>query len=616
MLSLIPALALSFVIHSAAATGKVTGSSVKEDSKGKHTAELAVDGLLSTGWAEGDVGPGTGAWIEIDLGVVTQIEEISLWPGNLGAGVDSFREYSRPRTLKITVDGKPIGEEIRVQDEVQRLDLPLVASGKVVRIDVVEVYEGGVFPDLYLSEVAVNFNEGDRARAVEKVDAFRAGKEGARLAADFEKQVLEAYSAHKENPDDMESLGFLIAAAANGPDFIQKRVITLVPVGQRAQAIVPDQKSIDAIRKLKDPNGIPGIHMAALRALGKQQKEMLELIDIFTAYAELRGGGRRNIKAWGETGWEVGAIHGFGEPVPVEVDRNGDVYIADLGNNRVQRYNTDGVSEKQWGPPADVTNDWFGSTRKWYVGGSVASTETAAFVNPVDVEIIPSKDEDQYAVLDSRGRVQIFDVEGNVRIGWTVRVDHEMEAMVGGDGYLSWNTTKKNLVAIIGDTAVTYTLDAEETLRWTVGDGTPNALQAGSDGRLYMAFGSKIVAYNADGFRYGVVSDNKTLGQGFEDLDLTVDEAGRLWALTDTGYVFNFKAPGKLEWKVKVSDFPLERPRFAVSQGMAFITDRDRILHVDALQRHVDEVDAKKDGKPPKGTKSTDDPKDDPKGDE
>lgn len=594
MLSMLFALSLC---QDALAAGKVTASSVKEDSAGKHTADLATDGLLSTGWAEGDIGPGAGSWLEIDLGTSTKIEALSIWSGNLGKGVDSFKEYSRPRTLKISVDGKVVKDEVRVQDEVQRIDLPVDATGKVVRIDVVDVYDGGVFPDLYISEVAVNFTEGERLKAVEKVDAFRAGKEGAKLATDFETQVLDAYQQHKDNPDDMDSLGFLVAAAANGPDYLQKRITTLVPIGYRAQAIVPDQKSIDAIRKLKDPNGIPGIQMAALRALGRQQKEMLELIEIFEAYAELRGGGRRNIKAWGETGWEVGAIRGFGEPIATEIDRYGDLYVADTGNNRVQRFNTEGVSTKQWGVPADVANLWFTGKRTWYVGGSGASSEAGGFINPVDIEIIPGKDTDTYAVIDAKARVQVFDADGTVKIGWTVRCDHDIEPKVGGEGYLTWNPSKKNLVAIVGDTAVTYTLDSEEVSRWTVQDGTPNALQAGSDGRLYMTFGNKVVAYNADGFRYGVVVDNKVLGEGFEDVDLTVDEAGRMWVLTDTGYVFNFKKPGKLDWKVQVTDFPLERPRFAVSQGMVFITDRDKILHIDALQRHVDEVDAKKNGK-------------------
>ena len=41
-----------------------------------------------------------------------------------------------------------------------------------------------------------------------------------------------------------------------------------------------------------------------------------------------------------------------------------------------------------------------------------------------------------------------------------------------------------------------------------------------------------------------------------------------------------------------MSDIAFERPRFSVSQGMVFITDRDRIVKADALQIHTDEIDA------------------------
>ena len=94
-------------------------------------------------------------------------------------------------------------------------------------------------------------------------------------------------------------------------------------------------------------------------------------------------------------------------------------------------------------------------------------------------------------------------------------------------------------------------------------------------------------------FRSTVI-DKSMLGEGFEDVDLSRDEEGRLWVMTDTGWVFDFKKPGKLDWKVKISDIALEHPRFAVSQGMIFFTDRDRIVKIDALQKHVDEVDAEK----------------------
>jgi hypothetical protein len=596
-------LLLSASLAVSPAEAKAAASSVAEDTAGKHTADLALDGLLSTGWAEGGMGHGEGSWWEFELAAPTKLESISFWGGNLAEGAKSFREYARPKLVKVYVDGVQQGEldenkqpkPYRLQDEMKRIDIPVDVTGKKVRIEVVEAFEGAVFADLYLSEVAVNFTEGERARAVEKVDAWRASKEGEKLLAKHEEDVLAAFKTHKENEDENPALEFLMAAAGDGPLYLRKKVTSLVPEGYRAAAIVPDPKAMEAIRKLKDPNGIPGLEMAALRSIGKAQKEIREIIEIFYAYQELVGGGRRNIVAWGEPGWEVGALRSFGEPLPIEVDRFGGLYVGDTGNNRVQRFNQDGLSEKQWGPQPDVAHAWFDGTRKWYASGSAPSDAQGSFVNAVDVELIPGKEADQLATLDAAGRIQIFDAEGHPVIGWDVRVDHKLQEGVGGEGYLAWVPQKKQLVAFLGDTAVVYTLASEEVARWQVKDGTPNGVEVGKDGKLYMVFGSDINVYSTDGFRFNTVIDRTILGEGFEDVDITRDEAGRMWVLTDTGWVFDFKKPGKLDWKVKVSDIALERPRFAVSQGMVFITDRDRIVRVDALQRHTDEVDAAKD---------------------
>lgn len=586
MLSLLLASTLAF------AGGKATASSVKEESDGKRVAELAFDGLLASGWAEGEVGYGEGSWLELDLGAPTSLESVSIWPGNLADGAQSYREYSRPRLIRLVLDGKPIGDPIRLQDQMQRKDIAVDATARTVRVEVIEVFEGGVYADLYIAEMAVNFTEGERARAVEKVDAWRMSKEGQKLQAAFEEQVLAAYDAHKADSDDLESLKFLQSAAGDGPEYLRKKVGALVPIGYRAAAIVPDPKAMDAIRKLKDPNGIPGLEMAALREIGRKQKEILEVVEIFYAYAELIGGGRKNIDPWGESGWEVGAIRSFEEPIAVEVDAYGQVWIADTGNNRIQRFTPDGVSDRQWGAKADVTNRWFSGTRKWYVGGSAAGEKQGEFVNPLDIELLPGKEENGFVVLDALGRIQVFDAEGRPTIGWTMRVDSPAEARVGGEGYLAWIPRKKELVAIIGKQAAVYTLDSEEVARWTVEDGTPNAVEVGKDGRLYMVFGKSVVSYSPSGYRYQEVMDETLFGEGFEDMDLTRDEEGRLWALTDTGWLFKLKKPGKLDWKVRVSEVELVRPRVAVIQGLAFVTDRDRILRVDALQMHLDELQA------------------------
>ncbi|MFN7145100.1 MAG: NADase-type glycan-binding domain-containing protein, partial [Myxococcota bacterium] len=425
-------LLLAALLAAPGAYAKATASSVVEDDQGKHAADLALDGLLSTGWAEGGVGHGEGAWWEFDLGSATKLETISFWGGNLADGRKSFREYARPKLVRVYVDGVQQGEKdqegnfkgFRLQDEMKRIDIPVDVTGKKVRLEIVETFEGFVFADCYISEVAINFTEGERARAVEKVEAWRTSKEGLKLHEKHEEQVLEAWKKHKDDEDENEGLDFLMAAAADGAPYLRKKVTSLVPEGYRAAAIVPDPKSMEAILKLKDPNGIPGLEMAALRSIGKQQKEIRETIEIFYAYQELRSGGRRNIKAWGEEGWEVGALRSFGEPLALEIDRFGQVYVADTGNNRVQLFNQDGLSEKQWGPKPDVSNFWFSKTRTWYASGSASTDERGGFQNVVDVELIPGKEADRFATLDATGRVQIFDENGQPLIGWTARVEH------------------------------------------------------------------------------------------------------------------------------------------------------------------------------------------------
>lgn len=590
----VPGLLLA-ILSKPALAGTAGASSVMTDAGGKHTAELAFDGLLGTGWAEGDLGIGADSWLEVDLGTSQPIDSVSIWPGNLEKGERTFKEYGRPKVLQVWVDGAKAGEPTRIQSEMKRIDLAVDRTGKKVRVEFVEAFEGGVYTDMFVAEMAVNFTEGERARAVEKVDAWRGSKEGQAAQKRYEEQALAAYDKHKADVYDEASLQFLIEAAGEGPEYLRKKVTSLVPLGFRAAALVPDEMAMSAILKLKDPTGIAGLEYAAMRAIGSQQREIQDQVEYFYAWRDLAGGGRRNIRAWGEPGWEVGALQGFGEPLPLEIDRLGSALVVDTANNRIQRFTSGGISDKQWGAPKDVTQYWYGVSRRWYAGGAMANADAGSFMNPVDLVLLPEKEADAFAVLDAAGRLQIFDEEGNGRIGWTVPSDDQAEPKVGGEAYLAYLPKKDQIIAIIGNDAFVFDLKSEKVGQWVVKDGTPNAVEVGSDGKIYMAFGKAIVSYNSDGFRYGMVIDEAILGEGFEDLDITLDEKGEMWVLVDTGWVFKFKKPGKLDWKLRAVDHELIHPRFGVFQGNLLITDRETILPVDAMQAHLDEEQAKAD---------------------
>jgi hypothetical protein len=573
---------------SAFAAGPKASSTLKNE-EATYDAALAFDGLLTSGWAEGELGSGEGQWLELDLGRTTQIDTLAIWPGNLSQGAKSFREFGRPRKLTVTVDGKPVGDQLTLLDKMQRVELPVGASGRKLRITIDESYEGMVFADLFIAEVAINFPSNERAV---KLDKFLQSPGAREEANEYGDKLDTAYVTHKGAEfGDKESLAFIMDAVADGPTFLRPHIHKYVPAGFRAQAVRSSKRAQKALRKLKDSNAIPAFEMASLRADEDEQRLLAETVEVFYAYQELIGGPSRNVGYWGEPGWALGQLQALGEPITLEVDRLANVYAADVGNSRIQMFNDEGRPMRQWGPDPDITQEWFGRNHPWYVSGAKPGDGQGQWENPVDVEIIPEKEVDGFAALDAKGKIGVFDSEGRPRISWTVETKNDAQPALGGTSYLEWSDKKQQLIAIIEDEVVTYTLDSEEVNRFHIADGTPNAVEVGKNGRLLMVFGDEIKAYNpADGFSYGTVISDAILGEGFEDVDLTLDEEGKLWVLTDKGWVFKFKKPGKLEYKIRVFTRPLSHPRIAVREGILYMCSDDRIERVDILQMRLDQA--------------------------
>ena len=577
-----------------AQAGTPRASSELKNDKGHFSARNAFDGLLSTSWAEGDRGSGKDSWLELDLGRSTTIDSVSIWPGDLSRGKKSLREYARPERVQIYVDGKAVGEETRIDEGVRRVDIPVGTSGRKMRVVVVNAEEGYVFQDLHIAEVAINYVDDDPATR-SRLLAWLEGSAGQKAKAAWTQQVEEAYGACKSSDfGDRESFMFLADAVADGAQFLRPMVARYVPEGYRAQALASSKRAQKAVRLLKDPNAVPSLELATTRARGDDAVFMTEQVEIFEAYADLIGGKNFNVGYWGEPGFVLGALQSFGEPLNLEATRFGGIYIADLGNNRIQYFGEDGKPERQWGPAADITNRYFSRTREWYASGAAAGEESGQWVTPIDVDVIPEKETDGFVGIDALGRVQVFDGEGRRLISWTVETRREPRPGVGGEAYVAWNAKTKSLLTIMEDQAVVYNLESEELARWEVEDGTPNAVEVMKNGKLLMAFGREIMMYNMDGFRYGTVIPYEQLDEGFEDMDITRDEQGRIWVLTDTGYVHKFKSIKKKEWSLKVIERPITHPRMAVDKGVVFIVSDDRIERIDAYQLKIDKEAAEK----------------------
>lgn len=589
-------LTLALLLPTAAAAAMPKASSELKGSDGKkHTAELAFDGLLQTGWAEGDAGPGDGAWIELKLDKATPVASVSIWPGNLADGSKTLREYGRPRnvTVTLTTPGGPVtaqtvidygktGEDLKPI----RWDVPVEADGvTAVRVSFDQNHEGYVFNDTFVAEIALNFTKGVVPDAVDKAKKYEDTPQ-AKAAADKNKEQIVAWfdQIKAQEFGDSDTLDKIMDQAADGAPFMRERT-KAVPHGFRVHALPPDDVAVEALLKLKDANAIPAIEMASLRVGKKEAKALAEKVEYFYAYQELIGGGNRNVPNFGEEGWEVGALRGFGEPIAIQADHFGNLYVADVGNHRVQAFDMNGKSVRQWGGEASITNRWFGGTRRYYVAGGTPGDKPGQFVNPVDVAMIPyGKAGDGFAVLDASGRVQLFDVGGQPTISWKLRTDDVIEPGVGGEGYIEYVGGK---IAVIWDRqGFVYSLEAEELGTFEIAkedNSAPNGTCALPNGKLGLIFGDNLIMYSLDGFRHGSLLGDER-GEGWEDWDVTVDEDGKLWAVTDTGWVYKYKKPGKVEFKVQIADYSFEAPRLAVYDDMVFVTERNHIVKADALE--------------------------------
>jgi hypothetical protein len=563
----------------------IRASSQARDDAGTHVASHAVDGLFDTGWAEAGDSP-TGQWIELDLGRPTRITNLTVWPGNLKKGAQSYREYSRPRTLAITVDGQDKGiSPVILEDKMQRAEIALDVTGRRVRLTIQDAYEGIVFTDTHIAEIAVNFPGGDLRR----MDSWLASADGQRQDARFIEQLEANYVRVKSAEfGDKDAFKFLADAVANGAPHVRARLSSLVPAGYRAQAVPVHAKAHKALRNLKDANAIPAFELAALRATGREEVVIKEVVGLLRAYQEMIGTANMNVMAWGETGWALGALRSFGEPLAMDMDRQGRIYVADTGNNRVQRFDLDGRGDRQWGPAPDLASAWFRKSRDWYVSGAKPGDAVGAFSNPLDITVIPSKEGEGFAALDAEGRVQIFDHAGRPTLSWNLTTTNVPQPKLGGEGYLVYIPNKKVLVAILQNDAAVHSLDGGEISRWRIKDGTPRAVEVSAQGQLLFGYGNQVIQYNPDGFRYGTVITNEHLGSGHEEFDIAMDEKKKLWALTDAGNIVKFKRPGVVDFSVRAVDRPLKHPRIAVREGIVFFLSDDRIELVDALQAKMD----------------------------
>ena len=237
----------SFLAHAASVSAS---SELKDpkDVKNRHTADQAFDGLLTTGWAEGDpTGPGNGAWLQIKLDKPTEIREISVWPGNLAEGTKSIKECGRPKdvTITLTTAKGDVVQKVRMLDGagsdsvdgalppgVQRIDVmlvdedkhPLPVTATAIKLTVDDAFAGIVFDDTYISEVALNFTTGVVPPQVDTAKKYEDSPQAKLLGDKNKEQIVKLYDEIKaEQFGDRDKLHQIMDQAGEGAPFMRQR---------------------------------------------------------------------------------------------------------------------------------------------------------------------------------------------------------------------------------------------------------------------------------------------------------------------------------------------------------------------------------------------------------
>jgi len=566
-----------------------SASTQKKTEKEEFGPDKAFDGLLSTSWAEDKPGLGEEEWIEVNLGEDREISSVSVW----GGAFESSEEWGgRGRiadgTLSLmNADGEVVKtKSFEIGDRFARKDIKLgdPVTVRTLRITIDVVHEGSIFADTHISEVAFDFTsrvDSTWEEAIaEKVEKSRSLKKV--VEADGE-EFKTLWSALKADEDYSKNFKVLGSRAVRGPSYRVELVQDLVPVGLRLQHLQFDEISVEKLGVLKDGNAVAYLESASAGAVLADDREWLgEAIVMFRAFQTLRKAVRVNIKSWGTTGLEQGALLGRGEPLSADIDSAGNLWVADTGNNRIQRFNAAGSADKLIGGTKAILRDWFGEDGDPYASGSDVGAGPGQFHQPVAVAV---GNYDIVAVIDSRLRMQTFDSEGAPKAQWTVDSTWKPKSGLGnGTPIITW--LDDDFFVVIKDEVFQYTADGELKSRYNLEGGDVQAAVVAKGRLLVRHSGDRdIIEYKPeDGFRQGKFNRKDIPEDGSEDWDLASDEDDNLYIATDAGKIHKYNKRGRFVTTLEAFERGREMPRIAIFGPLIYVVANDEIARVEQTE--------------------------------
>ena len=221
------------------------------------------------------------------------------------------------------------------------------------------------------------------------------------------------------------------------------------------------------------------------------------------------------ILQWGESG--LNSPGKFSFPQNIAIDELGNVYVTDLGNMRVQKFNNDGTFLNAWGS---------------------SGTGPGQFHSPAGIAVFNAT---VYVVDTQQNRVQQFDLDGNFISTWGDQGENPGQFFLPNG--ISVGTNGTIYVADTGNQRIQkFTSDGEFILEFGESDSYggqfifPLGVEVDNQGNVYVSDPSKnkIFKFNSEGGLYQSFGPNfggfPMMPQG-----MVIDPFGNIY-VADTGY--------------------------------------------------------------------------------
>jgi len=292
------------------------------------------------------------------------------------------------------------------------------------------------------------------------------------------------------------------------------------------------------------------------------------------------------ISKWGESGLEKPGVFSF--PQRIAVDSDGNVYVTDLGNRRVQKFDNNGVYVTSWGRggsgdgqfswPAGITvyenlvfvvDSKLGTVQKFDSSGNFITkwgsvgSGNGQFVNPNGIAV--SKSGFVYVVDTENRRIQKFTLDGNYVSefypgGSKLSKDMPIDITIDKDGNIYVSDVANNKIS---------KYDSNENFIKKFGPNiagypmTPYGITTDPQGNVYVADGSRdrVLYLNKDGSTITVFgSTGITNGQFKIALDVAMDPQGHLFVVDSNGHrIQKFDTPTSKKITEEIKTEPIQQ---------------------------------------------------------